>query len=113
MQTWLITGCSSGIGEALVIGLLAAGKNVIASGRNADLKLAHLKETGAAILDLDVTSSPEIIDRKSREALTIFPGGIDVLVNNAGYCHIGAFEELRYVSPYILIILWLVKWSAG
>ncbi|PCD23827.1 hypothetical protein AU210_015343 [Fusarium oxysporum f. sp. radicis-cucumerinum] len=91
--TWFITGCSSGFGEALVRQLRSAGDNVIATGRNADTKLSHLKETGAAILDLDVSSSPEVIKSKIVEAWGIY-NGIDVVVNNAGYILSGAVEEL-------------------
>lgn len=93
-QTWLITGCSSGFGELFVRQLCAAGDNVIATGRNAATKLAHLRESGATILDLDVTSPAAEIDAKMSEAWTIYPGGIDVVVNNAGYILSGAFEEL-------------------
>ncbi|KAF4497543.1 ketoreductase [Fusarium agapanthi] len=81
--TWFITGCSSGFGEALTRQLRSTGDNIIATGRKADAKLSHLKETGAAILDLDVLSSPEVIKSKIDEAWSIYDG-IDVVVNNAG-----------------------------
>ncbi|KAJ6510991.1 hypothetical protein C8R45DRAFT_921685 [Mycena sanguinolenta] len=93
-QTWLITGCSSGFGEAFVRQLRAAGDNVIATGRNAFTKLAHLQDTGAKILDLDVTSPASVIEVAVKEAWDLFPGGIDVVVNNAGYVESGAVEEL-------------------
>ncbi|ROV87226.1 hypothetical protein VSDG_09961 [Cytospora chrysosperma] len=93
-QTWLITGCSSGFGELFVRQLRALGDNVIATGRNADTKLAHLQETGAAILDLDVAAPEAEIQSKMDEAWEIYPGGIDVVVNNAGYILSAAFEEL-------------------
>ncbi|KAJ4218057.1 hypothetical protein NW759_008652 [Fusarium solani] len=92
--TWLITGCSSGFGEILVRQLRAAGDNVIATGRNADIKLAYLKDTGATILDLDVTESPTVIQAKINEAWGAYDGGVDVVVNNAGYILSGAVEEL-------------------
>ncbi|RSL74565.1 hypothetical protein CEP53_000143 [Fusarium sp. AF-6] len=92
--TWLITGCSSGFGELLVRKLRATGDNVIATGRNADVKLTHLKDTGATIFDLDVTESPAVIQSKINEAWDFYDGGIDVVVNNAGYILSGAVEEL-------------------
>ncbi len=95
--TWLVTGCSSGFGEAFVHGILARGDGVIATGRQADTKLSHLKDTGASILDLDVTSPQAEIDFKIAEALKIYDGGIDVLVNNAGYMQSGFVEEMTYV----------------
>lgn len=98
-QTWLITGCSSGFGELFVRQLRASGDNVIATGRNAETKLAHLKDTGAAILDLDVAAPEAEIQSKMNEAWEIYPGGIDVVVNNAGYILSAAFEELTYVLP--------------
>lgn len=92
-QTWLITGCSSGFGELFVRQLTAQGDQVVATGRNADTRLAHLKDTGAAILDLDVTAPQAEIEKKFQEAWDIY-GTIDVLVNNAGYIQCGAMEEL-------------------
>ena len=93
-QTWLITGCSSGFGEAFVRQLRAAGDNVVATGRNASTKLEHLKDTGATILDLDVTAAPFEIEAKLKEAWAIYEGGIDVVVNNAGFIKSGALEEV-------------------
>lgn len=92
--TWLVTGCSSGFGEAFVHRILARGDRVIATGRQADIKLSHLKDTGASILDLDVTSPQAEIDAKIGEAMKIHDGGIDVLVNNAGYMQSGFVEEM-------------------
>jgi NAD(P)-dependent dehydrogenase (short-subunit alcohol dehydrogenase family) len=92
--TWLITGCSSGFGEELVIQLRAAGDNVIACGRNASSKLTHLADTGAIIRELDVSSPPDQINKIIQECWSIFDGGIDVIVSNAGAVFSGAIEEL-------------------
>ncbi|KAI0180362.1 NAD(P)-binding protein [Hypoxylon sp. FL1284] len=92
-QTWLITGCSSGFGELFVRQLTVQGDQVVATGRNAETRLAHLKDTGAAILDLDVTLPQAEIEKKFKEAWDIY-GTIDVLVNNAGYIQCGAMEEI-------------------
>ncbi|RYP63502.1 hypothetical protein DL771_009247 [Monosporascus sp. 5C6A] len=93
-QTWLITGCSTGFGELFVRQLRASGDNVIAAGRNAQTKLAHLVDTGASILELDVSAPPAEINATMAEAWNIYPDGIDVVVNNAGYILSGAVEEL-------------------
>ena len=91
-MTWLVTGCSSGFGEQFVQCILTRGDRVTATGGQATSRLAHLKDTGASILDLDVTISHTELDKKVAEALAIH-GSIDVLVNNAGYIASGAFEE--------------------
>ncbi|KAI0520976.1 hypothetical protein F5B22DRAFT_33167 [Xylaria bambusicola] len=93
-QTWLITGCSSGFGELFVRQLRDLGDNVIATGRNAETKLAHLQSTGASVVDLDVSSPASVIEAKMSQVWDIYPGGIDVVVNNAGYILSGAVEEL-------------------
>ena len=93
--TWLVTGCSSGFGKQFVHSILARGDNVIATGRKADQRLAHLKDTGAAILDLDISASEEQIAAKAQEALKIYDG-IRVLVNNAGYIDFGFVEDFPY-----------------
>ncbi|KAG0653022.1 putative oxidoreductase [Hyphodiscus hymeniophilus] len=95
--TWLITGCSSGFGEAFVHEILARGDRVIATGRNASERLKHLEGTGAAILEIDVTASQAELDSKVKEALEIYYG-IDVLVNNAGYFELGLLEEVRQMN---------------
>jgi NADP-dependent 3-hydroxy acid dehydrogenase YdfG len=95
---WLVTGCSSGFGEAFVHSILARGDKVIATGRNAGTRLAHLKETGAAILELDVTAPQAELDAKIQDAIKIYQK-IDVLVNNAGYIEMGLIEELTWVKP--------------
>lgn len=98
-QVWLITGTSSGFGAALVHSLLACGDKVIATARTLS-KIADLKQAGAATLQLDVTSSPSDLDKIAQDAISTY-GKIDVLVNNAGYCHFGTFEDATYVLDYL------------
>ncbi|KAI1258796.1 NAD(P)-binding protein [Xylariaceae sp. FL1019] len=93
-KTWLITGCSSGFGELFVRKLRSQGENVIAAGRNASERLSHLSSTDAHILELDVTAPASEIEAKVAEAWNIYPDGIDIVVNNAGYILSGAIEEL-------------------
>ena len=92
-KTWLITGCSSGFGELFVRQLTALGDQVVATGRNAETRLAHLKDTGATIIELDVTASQAEINKKFQQALEAY-GTIDVIVHNAGFIQCGAVEEL-------------------
>lgn len=93
-QTWFITGCSSGLGEAITYAVLRRGDNVIATARKGTQRLQALKEAGAAILDLDIQAPQAELDGVIERALKIH-GGIDVLVNNAAYAEVGVLEELR------------------
>ena len=93
-RVWLITGCSSGLGHALATRALARGQRVIATAREpaalGALAAAH-PET-CRTLALDVTDGAQVQSAVA-EAAAIF-GRLDVVVNNAGYGVIGAFEEL-------------------
>jgi len=93
-RAWLITGCSRGIGRALASAALARGERVIATARQSSL-LADLAtqfpETCRA-LTLDVTDSSQVKSVVADAAR--FFGRLDVIVNNAGYGLVGAFEEL-------------------
>jgi NAD(P)-dependent dehydrogenase (short-subunit alcohol dehydrogenase family) len=89
--TVLITGCSSGIGRATAEHLAGQGFDVYATARRVD-SLADLEAKGCRTLALDVTddaSARAAVERVESEA-----GGIDVLVNNAGYGRSGAVESI-------------------
>jgi NAD(P)-dependent dehydrogenase (short-subunit alcohol dehydrogenase family) len=92
---WLITGCSSGIGQELVKQALARGDKVIATARRLE-SIQSLKDAGASVLKLDVTDEPDVINAVVAEAINIH-GRIDVLVNNAGFMVAGTVEEVRCV----------------
>lgn len=63
---------------------LSRGEKVIATGRGRSIsKLGDLKEKGADVLELDVTSPLETLHEVAKKAVDIH-GRIDVLVNNAG-----------------------------
>jgi len=91
---WIVTGCSSGFGEQFVHSIIARGDKVIATARKLD-KIHHLKQAGAAILQLDITDSEQSIRDTIAAAISIY-GRIDVLVNNAAYISIGTWEDLEY-----------------
>ena len=93
MSTWFITGCSTGLGRALAQAVLERGENAAITARDtrglADLAKAY---PGTALaLTLDVTDDDQVI-AAVRQAEDAF-GGIDVLVNNAGYGYRAAVEE--------------------
>ena len=87
----LLTGCSSGIGAACARRFAAAGFTVFATARRLET-LAELAAVGCFCRPLDVTDL-ESIERVATEIETRY-GGVDVLINNAGYGQQGAFEEL-------------------
>ncbi|EXJ96380.1 hypothetical protein A1O1_01506 [Capronia coronata CBS 617.96] len=92
---WFITGCSSGLGLSLARYALSQGQRVIATSRNPSRTpelLAEIEGQGGKWLALDVTQSEEELNATIHGAESIF-GQIDVLVNNAGYCVLGALED--------------------
>jgi NAD(P)-dependent dehydrogenase (short-subunit alcohol dehydrogenase family) len=93
MPTWLITGCSTGLGRALAEAVLARGDQAVVTARDAaavdDLAKAHPEL--ALPLALDVTVPDQVADAV-RQAQERF-GAVDVLVNNAGYGYRAAVEE--------------------
>ena len=78
--------------------VLARGDRAIATARGDVARLGQLKDAGAAILSLDVTASQAGINAKVEEAIVIY-GGIDVVVNSAGYIEAGIAEEVRKNTP--------------
>jgi NADP-dependent 3-hydroxy acid dehydrogenase YdfG len=94
--TWLITGTTSGLGEAFVRGIIARGDKVIATTRGDVSRISALAEAGAKTFSLDVTAPKSEIDAVIAEILK--ENTIDVLVNNAGYIEAGLAEEVSYDS---------------
>src|SRR3954454_9730667 len=92
-KTWLITGAGRGMGVEFARAALAAGHNVVATGRNLDTVASALGEhENLLVTALDVTDAHSAQDAAAA-AVDRF-GRIDVLVNNAGNFVAGFFEEL-------------------
>src|SRR5260370_24192663 len=98
MNTTLITGASSGIGEAFARKLAARGHNVLLVARSEDMlinlcnELGRIKNTRAQYVAMDL-SEPEaparlFEDTKKRDLQ------IDFLINNAGFGSMGDFTTL-------------------
>lgn len=87
----LVTGASSGIGEATALRLASLGITTYAAARRLD-RMEPLKKHGIRVLKLDLTdpgSIKECIEHIDKEN-----GGVDILVNNAGYGSLGSVEEV-------------------
>ena len=93
MPTWLITGCSTGLGRHLAEAVLQRGYNAVVTARNAGTlgDLARSCPETCLALSLDVTDQAQVTGAV-KQAEDRF-GGVDVLVNNAGYGYRAAVEE--------------------
>lgn len=87
----LITGCSSGIGEASARRLARAGWPVYATARRLE-SIEHLAACGCKLLQLDVTDEDSM--RSAVDEVERDHGAVGALVNNAGYSQSGAIETV-------------------
>lgn len=97
-RRFLITGGSQGIGAALVERARSAGHEVVFTGRNQGLVDATASKTGAHGFAADVANPDD--NARTVAFCKERMGGVDVLINNAGYAYraeIGALEldEMR------------------
>ncbi len=95
-KVWYVTGASQGLGLSLVKQLLAAGYRVAATSRSADSlqkAVGDYDQRQFLSLTVDLTNSEDI--RRSIEQTVAAFGGLDVVVNNAGYGMEGTVEELE------------------
>ncbi|MEV5607454.1 oxidoreductase [Streptomyces sp. NPDC052225] len=93
-RTWLITGASRGFGRALAQAVLDSGDRLVATARRpeqlADLVTRHGDRVRTAALDVtDPAAARNAVD----VAVDAF-GGLDVVVNNAGYANSAPIEEM-------------------
>jgi NAD(P)-dependent dehydrogenase (short-subunit alcohol dehydrogenase family) len=94
-KVWLVTGSANGLGRDIAEAALASGDRLVATARNPkqldDLVARYGEKVRAVALDVtDAVAAKAAV----QVALDVF-GRLDVLVNNAGYAHIGPFEQLE------------------
>jgi NAD(P)-dependent dehydrogenase (short-subunit alcohol dehydrogenase family) len=92
-QRWLITGSSRGLGRALSEAVLEAGHRLVATAREPEQLSQLVERYGVAVrtVAVDVTD-PVAAEAAVRVAVDSF-GGLDVLVNNAGYGNVNSVED--------------------
>jgi NAD(P)-dependent dehydrogenase (short-subunit alcohol dehydrogenase family) len=93
----LVTGASSGIGEASARKLHELGYTVYGAARRVD-RMAGLAEAGIHILAMDVTDEASM--QAGVKQIIEQSGRIDVLVNNAGYGSYGAIEDVPLAEAH-------------
>jgi len=93
-KIWLVTGSASGLGRDIAEAVLAAGDRLVATARNpkqlADLVARYGDKVRTAALDVTDAAAAKAAVQVAIDAF----GRLDVLVNNAGFAHIGPFEQL-------------------
>ena len=90
-KTALVTGASSGMGKSIAKRLIQDGYQVYVAARNVE-KMADLVSLGAQALRMDVSVDEEIVSGVN--TILAETGGVDVLVNNAGFGLYGPVEEI-------------------
>ncbi|RLJ16372.1 short-chain dehydrogenase [bacterium endosymbiont of Escarpia laminata] len=88
----LITGCSSGIGHCVALGLKSRGYRVIATARKEE-DVEQLRKQGLDALQLDLDDS-ESIAQAVEQSLELCGGRLYALFNNGAYGQPGAVEDL-------------------
>ncbi|KJV48772.1 short-chain dehydrogenase [Pantoea sp. BL1] len=90
-KTALVTGASSGMGKAISHKLIQDGYQVYVAARHVD-KMSDLVSLGAQPLRMDISVDEEIV--AGINTILTQTGGVDVLVNNAGFGLYGPVEEM-------------------
>jgi NAD(P)-dependent dehydrogenase (short-subunit alcohol dehydrogenase family) len=92
-RTWLITGASRGLGRSLTEAVLAAGDRVLVTARDP----AQVEDLVAIAQDRAKAFALDVTDRGQAQAAVAAAqeafGGLDVVVNNAGYANINSIED--------------------
>jgi NAD(P)-dependent dehydrogenase (short-subunit alcohol dehydrogenase family) len=94
MKTWFITGTSRGFGREWTTAALKRGDKVAATARDTDTLKDLVAGFGDSILPLQLDVTDHDADFAAVKQAHDHFGRLDVIVNNAGYGHFGAIEEV-------------------
>lgn len=99
-KTAIVTGATSGMGNAAALALRDAGANVVASGRNHDALALLPAGAGFVVMRVDVTSREDAHTLVERAVVDF--GGLDIVFNAAGMATEGSFIDDEEVWDRIL-----------
>lgn len=91
VKTALVTGASSGMGKEIARRLIHDGYQVYVAARQVE-KMEDLRALGAEPLRMDISKEADIV--AAVDIILAQTGGVDVLVNNAGFGLYGPMEEI-------------------
>jgi short-subunit dehydrogenase len=90
-KTALVTGASSGLGKEIAKRLIHDGYQVYVAARRVD-KMEDLRDAGAQTLRMDISIEADVV--AAVDTILAQTGGVDVLINNAGFGLYGPMEEI-------------------
>ena len=97
-KTWFITGASKGFGREWTEAALERGDKVAATARKVETLDPLVETYGDAVLPIQLDVTERDADFEAVKKAAEHFGQLDVVVNNAGYGHFGAIEELSEVQ---------------
>ncbi len=92
-KVWLITGASRGLGRAFTEEILKAGDHVVAAARNPEQLAEVASKFGESLRTVSLDVTIEAQAKRAVDAAIDTFGGLDVLVNNAGYGNVCPVED--------------------
>jgi NAD(P)-dependent dehydrogenase (short-subunit alcohol dehydrogenase family) len=92
-RTWLITGCSRGLGRALAEAVLATGDQLAATARDPRTLADIMAVGGDRVIALPLDVADEAAAKRAVSATLDRFGRLDIVVNNAGYGNVAPIED--------------------
>src|ERR1700722_10994466 len=93
-KVWFVTGASKGFGREWTEAALERGDKVAATARDLHTLEPLVDTYGEALLPIQLDVTDRAADFEAVKEAADYLGRLDVVVNNAGYGHFGAIEEL-------------------